>query len=140
VAYFPRMPLPAAVLGGILSASWRVVTLVLRDRMYVLSSSGDGKMVKDVVEIISAWNRSTFGLIQLFCRLNKKKNLLKRKIDYFGFSTLSSYSQLLSTPEVDEAHMQEGGIHWQLLISWLQNCHPSTSTSWRWKSGWHSPL
>jgi len=48
------MPLPAAVLGGILSASWRVVTLVLRDRMYVLSSSGDGKMVKDVVEIISA--------------------------------------------------------------------------------------
>lgn len=44
-------------------------------------------------------------------------------MDYFEFSALSSYSQLLATPEVEEARMQEGGIHWQFLISWQQTFH-----------------
>lgn len=109
---------------GILSASWRVITLVLRDRACVSRSSGAGKMVKDIVEIISAWNISTLDLISPTpLQAQWKKHLLKRKIDYFEFSALSSYSQLLGTPEVDEARMQEEGIHWQFLISWQQTFH-----------------
>ena len=57
------MPLPAAVLSGILSARWRVIILVLRDTVSVSRSSGAGKMVKDVVEIISARNISTLDLV-----------------------------------------------------------------------------
>lgn len=37
----------------------------------------------------------------------KKRHLLERKMDYVEFSTLSRYSQLLRTPEVDIACIQE---------------------------------
>lgn len=135
----PRMPPLAGVVTNTLLAIYRFIILVLRDRAYVSTSSGDGKMVKVVVEIISAWDTSTSDLISLtLLEAQWKNHLLKRKIDCFEFTTLSSYSQLLSTP-VDEARMQEVGIHWQFLISWQQNFHHSTSISWRWECHWHRP-
>lgn len=48
------MPPLAGVLTNTLFAIYRFIVLVLRDTVYVSTSSGDGKMVKTVVEIISA--------------------------------------------------------------------------------------
>jgi len=42
------------VLTNMLLAVQRLITLVLRDRVYISTPLGDGKTVKAVVEIISA--------------------------------------------------------------------------------------
>lgn len=85
---------------------------------------------RDYLTLKYIYLRSYFSS-SLQAQWGKKRHLLKRKIDYVEFSPLSRYSQLLRTPEVDVACMQEGGIHWQLLIRWQQSFCPFASLSWR---------